>query len=160
MRPALNWSWSSRCRFPAVVTAEPAASPHQRRATAAHAQVTNPLRPPVPHPDSSGNPQWGHLDHPRVDSTSTSRRSTEFDQYPQHPNTRQVQANRHNIRHRGLLASASCYFADASEASPPFQGFHPTQPAMLLCFANRLLGEPVLVSGSEVVVVVEASFEL
>ena len=34
------------------------------------------------------------------------------------------------------------------------------KPTMLLCFANRLLGEPVLVSGSEVVVVVEASFEL
>ena len=31
---------------------------------------------------------------------------------------------------------------------------------MLLCFANRLLGEPVLVSGGELVVVVEASFEL
>ena len=32
--------------------------------------------------------------------------------------------------------------------------------SMLLCFANRLLGEPVVVSGGEVVVVVEASFEL
>ena len=31
---------------------------------------------------------------------------------------------------------------------------------MLLYCANRLLGEPVLVSGSELVVVVEASFEL
>ena len=31
---------------------------------------------------------------------------------------------------------------------------------MLLCFANRLLGEPLLVSGGEVMVVVEASFEL
>ena len=31
---------------------------------------------------------------------------------------------------------------------------------MLLCFANRLSGEPVLVSGGELVVVVEASFEL
>ena len=33
-------------------------------------------------------------------------------------------------------------------------------PMMLLCSANRLLGEPVLVSGGELVVVVEASFEL
>ena len=31
---------------------------------------------------------------------------------------------------------------------------------MLLYCANRLLGQPVLVSGSELVVVVEASFEL
>ena len=30
---------------------------------------------------------------------------------------------------------------------------------MLLCFANRLLGEPVLVAGSELVVVVSAAFE-
>ena len=32
------------------------------------------------------------------------------------------------IRHPGLLASASWYFTDSSEASPPNQGFHPTQP--------------------------------
>ena len=31
---------------------------------------------------------------------------------------------------------------------------------MLLYSANRLLGKPVLVSGGELVVVVEASFEL
>ena len=32
---------------------------------------------------------------------------------------------------------------------------------MLLCFANRVLvGEPVVVSGGELMVVVEASFEL
>ena len=36
--------------FPAVPTAEPATTPNQRRATAAHPQVTNPLRSPVPHP--------------------------------------------------------------------------------------------------------------
>ena len=35
------------------------------------------------------------------------------------------------------------------------------KPTMLLCFTNRLLGvEPLLVSGSEVVVVGEASLEL
>ena len=35
------------------------------------------------------------------------------------------------------------------------------KPTMLLCFTNRLLGvEPLLVSGSEVMVVGEASLEL
>ena len=35
------------------------------------------------------------------------------------------------------------------------------EESMLLCFANRVLvGEPCLVSGGELMVVVEASFEL
>ncbi len=49
-------------------------------------------------------------------------------QHPPYTNTRQVQTNRHKIRHRGLPGPAICYFTDSSEASPPFQGFQPTQP--------------------------------
>ncbi len=54
-----------------------------------------------------------------------------IDPHSQHANTRQVQPNGHNIRHRGLsLDSAFGLFTDSSEASPPFQGFHPTHPTI------------------------------
>ena len=52
----------------------------------------------------------------------------QVNQHLQDTNTRQVQPNRHNIRHRGLPGPANCYFTDSSEASTPFQGLHPTQP--------------------------------
>ena len=51
------------------------------------------------------------------------------DQHSGHANTRQVQPYLHNIRHRGLSLDRRCWlFTDSSEASPPYQGFHPTQP--------------------------------
>ena len=51
------------------------------------------------------------------------------DQHSGHANTRQVQPYLHNIRHRGLSLDRRCWlFTDSSGASPPFQGFHPTQP--------------------------------
>ena len=74
------------------------------------------------------NPQCGHLDHCRVDSTSTSRRSTESTSTPLTRTPDKCKRTDYNIRHRGLLAPANWYFTDFSEASPPFQGFHPTQP--------------------------------
>ena len=144
-----------------VPTFEPAATPHQRGAAAAHPQVTNPLRPPVPHPIAAEPTMAAPRPLPsRFDlHLKTLNR---VDPHSRHANTRQVQPYLHNIRHRGLSLDRRCWlFTDSSGASPPFQGFHPTQPTMLLCFTNRLVGvEPLLVSGSEVVVVGEASLEL
>ena len=114
--------------LPTVPTLEPAATPNQRRATAAHPQVTNPLRSPVPHP-STLEPA---LAAPRpLPSRFDLHLKTinRVDQHPPHANTRQVQTNGHNIRHRGLSLDRRCWlFTDSSGASPPFQGFHPTQP--------------------------------
>ena len=87
--------------FPTVPTLEPAATPNQRRATAAHPKVTNPLRSPVPHP-STLEPA---LAAPRpLPSRFDLHLKTinRIDPHPPHANTRQVQTNGHNIRHRGL----------------------------------------------------------
>ena len=77
-----------------VPTAEPAPTPHQRRAPAAHPRVTNPLRPPVPHPGTAEPtlraarplPARFHLHLQAVNR---------IDPHPQHAHTRQVQTNRH-----------------------------------------------------------------
>ena len=110
-----------------VPTPEPSAAPNQSGTTAAHPKVTDPLRSPVPHLGAAEPtvraprplPSRPHLNLQAVNR---------IDQHLHHPNTRQVQTNRHNIRHRGLPGPANCYFTDSSEASTPNQGFHPTQP--------------------------------
>ncbi len=83
-----------------VTTPEPAATPHQSRAPAAHLQVTNPLRSPVPHLGAAEPtmrtpgplPGRFHLNLEAING---------IDRHPLNANTRQVQTNRHNIRHRG-----------------------------------------------------------
>ena len=87
--------------FPTVPTFEPAATPHQRGAAAAHPQVTNPLGPSVPHPIAAEPTMAAPRPLPsRFDfNLKTLNR---VDQHSHHTNTRQVQPNGHNIRHRGL----------------------------------------------------------
>ena len=87
--------------LPAVPTFEPAATPNQRGTAAAHPKVTNPLRSPVPHPIAAEptiaapRPLPSRFD---LHLEAVNR----IDPHPPHANTRQVQTNRHNIRHRGL----------------------------------------------------------
>ena len=87
--------------LPAAFTAEPATTPHQRRAAAAQLQVTNPLRPPVPHPVTAG---------PTVRTPRPLPGRFNFDLQAVNridAHTRQVQTNRHNIRYRGLPGRAN-----------------------------------------------------
>ena len=110
-----------------VRTHKPAKAPHQRGTPPARLQVTDPLRSPVPHTTTAEPtvraprplPGRFHL------GLETVNRVNEFSPYA---NTPQVQTNGHNIRHRGLLASAICYFTDSSGASTAFQGLDPTHP--------------------------------
>ena len=111
----------------AVRTHKPATVPHQSGTPAAHLQVTDPLAAPVPHIAAleptmrAPRPLPGRFD---LDLQAVNR----INQHPPHANTRQVQTNGHNIRHRGLPGPANWYFTDSSEASPPIQGFHPPHP--------------------------------
>ena len=128
--------------LPTVRTHKPAAVPHQRGTSPGHLQVTDPLRSPVPHTTTAEPtvraprplPGRFHLDLEAVNRVN---------QHSPYANTPQVQTNGHKIRHRGLLASAICYFTDSSGASPPFQGFppHPTFPRS----AGRIAGYDVVV---------------
>ena len=87
--------------LPAVPTFEPAATPNQGGAAAAHPKITNPLRSPVPHPKAAEptiaapRPLPGRL-HLHLKTLNR------VGQYSRHANTRQVQPNGHNIRHRSL----------------------------------------------------------
>ncbi len=113
--------------LPTVAAHEPPTPPHQRRPPARHPKVADPLDPPIPHPTAAEPairaprplPRRLHLHLQAVNR---------IDRHTQHPNTTQPQANGHNIRHRGLLASANWYFTDFSEASPPNQGFQAPAP--------------------------------
>ncbi len=124
--------------LPTVAAHEPPTPPHQRRPPARHPKVADPLDPPIPHPTAAEPairaprplPRRLHLHLQAVNR---------IDRHTQHPNTTQPQANGHNIRHRGLLASANWYFTDFSEASPPNQGFQapaPTYSRRANIFAN------------------------
>ena len=126
-QPPLELGVVLEVTLPTVRTLEPAPTPHQGCAAAAHLQITNPLGPPIPHLAALKPTIWarrplsGRLD---IHLQAVNR----VNHHPPHANTRQVQTNSHNIRHRGLLDSANWYFTDFSGASPPFQGFQPTQP--------------------------------
>ena len=105
-QPALELVVVLDVTFLTVFAPEPAATPHQRRAPAAHPKITNPLRPPVPHLTTAEptlrapRPPPGRL-HLHLQAVNRVHHN------PQHPNTRQVQTNRHNIRHRGLPRPAN-----------------------------------------------------
>ena len=114
--------------FLTVVAPEPAATPHQGRAAAAHLQVTDPLRSTVPHLGAAEptvrtpRPLPGRL-HPHLQPINRVNR------HLQHADTLQMQPHRHKIRHRGpSWDSANLVFTDSSGASPLFQGFHPPKP--------------------------------
>ena len=117
--------------FPTVPTFEPAATPHQRCAAAAHPQVTNPLRPSVPHPIAA-EPTMAAPRPPPGRFDFNLKTLNRVDPHSRHTNTRQVQPYLHNIRHRGLsLDSAISLFTNSSEASTPIPRIspHPTHDA-------------------------------
>ena len=114
--------------LPTVPTAEPATTPNQGGATAAHPQVTNPLRPPVPHPKAAEPtmaaprplPSRFHFDLEAVNRIHP---------HPPHANTRQVQTNRHNIRHRGLSwIRRSSQSPIPARPHPQSKDFNPPNP--------------------------------
>ena len=81
-----------------VPTYEPAPTPHQRCPAAAYPKITNPLRPPVPHLGAA-EPTMG-APRPLPSRFDFHLQAVNrIDPHPPHPNTRQVQTNRHNIRH-------------------------------------------------------------
>ena len=107
-QPLLELGMVLEMTLPTVPTLEPAAAPHQRRTAAAHLQVTNPHRAPVPHLGvaqptlRAPRPLPGRLPlHLQADSG--------VHQNPPHPDTRQVQTNRHDIRHRGPQSRISTH---------------------------------------------------
>ena len=72
--------------LPAVPTAEPAATPHQRGTPAAHLQVTDPLRSPVPHPITA-EPAMGTPLPPPGRFNLHLEAVNRIDQHAPHPNT-------------------------------------------------------------------------
>ena len=69
-------------------------------------QVTDPLPPPVPHPMTAEPAMRAPLPPPRRFNLDLETVYSVNESSP-HPNSRQVQTNGHNIRHRGLLESAN-----------------------------------------------------
>jgi len=127
-QPSLELGMLLEVTLLTVPAPEPAATPHQRGEAAAHLQVTDPLGATVPHLGTleptvrtpRPRPSRFHPHHQPINRVN---------HHLQHPNTLQMQPDRHKIRHRGpSWDSANWYFTDSSGASTPFQGFHPPNP--------------------------------
>ena len=100
-QPGLELGMILEVPLAAVSTFEPASTPHQDHPAAAHLQVTNPLRSSVPHPIAAEPTMAAPRPFPGR-SDFNLKTLNRVDQHSGHANTRQVQPNGHNIRHRGL----------------------------------------------------------